>query len=78
MPISSWPGTYWHYGIGIGWLGKVIEKLSGQSLNDFMTENVFKPLEMYETSFDISKLGEDRGLLLVWKYQKKSHTSQEV
>ena len=25
-----------------------------------MTENVFEPLEMHETSFDISKLGEDR------------------
>ena len=54
------PGTYWHYGIGIGWLGKVIEKLSGQLLNDFMAENVLQPLEMHETSFDISKLGEDR------------------
>ena len=59
-PLIEQPGTYWHYGIGIGWLGKVIEKLSGQSLNDFMTENVFEPLEMHETSFDISKLGEDR------------------
>ena len=33
-PLIEQPGTYWHYGIGIGWLGKVIEKLSGQSLND--------------------------------------------
>ncbi len=59
-PLIEQPGTYWHYGIGIGWLGKAIEKLSRQSLNDFMTENVFEPLEMHETSFDISKLGENR------------------
>ena len=59
-PLIAEPGEEWHYGMGIGWIGKAIEKLSGSSLNDFMTENIFKPLELSDTSFDISVLGEDR------------------
>ena len=56
-PLIEQPGKYWHYGIGLGWIGRIIETLSEQSLNDFMTEKLFKPLEMNNTSFDISKLG---------------------
>ena len=31
-PLVSDPGTRWEYGIGIDWLGKLVEKVSGQSL----------------------------------------------
>ena len=59
-PLIEQPGKYWHYGIGLGWIGRIIETLSEQSLNDFMTEKLFKPLSMDDTSFDISTLGEER------------------
>ena len=59
-PLIEQPGKYWHYGIGLGWIGKIIETLSEQSLNDYMTDKLFKPLEMSNTSFDISTIGEDR------------------
>ncbi|MDA9594867.1 beta-lactamase family protein [SAR86 cluster bacterium] len=59
-PLIEQPGKYWHYGIGLGWIGRIIETLSEQSLNDYMTEKLFKPLEMSNTSFDISTIGEDR------------------
>ena len=50
-PLIAEPGEEWHYGMGIGWIGKAIEKLSGSLLNDFMTENIFKPLELSDTIF---------------------------
>ena len=59
-PLIEQPGKYWHYGIGLGWIGRIIETLSEQSLNDYMTDKLFKPLEMSNTSFDISTIGEDR------------------
>lgn len=59
-PLIEQPGKYWHYGIGLGWIGRIIETLSEQSLNDYMTEKLFKPLEMSNTSFDISTIGENR------------------
>ena len=52
-PLIEQPGEYWHYGIGLGWIGRIIETLSEQSLNDYMTKKLFKPLEMNDTSFDI-------------------------
>jgi methyl acetate hydrolase len=48
-PLIEQPGKYWHYGIGLGWIGRIIETLSEQSLNDYMTEKLFKPLEMNNT-----------------------------
>ena len=59
-PLIEQPGKFWHYGIGVGWIGKIIENLSGQSLNEYMTEKLFEPLSMNDTSFDISTLGEER------------------
>ena len=59
-PLIEQPGKYWHYGIGLGWIGRIIETLSEQSLNDYMTKKLFKPLEMNDTSFDISTIGEGR------------------
>lgn len=38
-------------GEGFVYLQKVVEKLTGQALNDFMTERVFKPLQMTRSSY---------------------------
>ena len=53
-PLVFNPGTDWTYGIGIDWLGVLIEKISGVSLQKFMTENIFKPLGMKDTAYDIN------------------------
>jgi tetratricopeptide (TPR) repeat protein len=44
------PGEKFEYcNAGYSLLGMIIEKISGQGLNAFMTENIFKPLGMYDT-----------------------------
>ena len=53
-PLVYQPGTRWEYGISLGWIGKIIEKISGQNLNDFITEEVFLPLGMNDSTFDAS------------------------
>lgn len=46
------PGQKFQYsGEGFVYLMKVIEKLSGQPINDFMTERVFQPLGMNRSSY---------------------------
>lgn len=46
------PGTGWSYGnTGYFLLGKVIERVSGQSLPEFARENIFLPLGMKHTFF---------------------------
>lgn len=46
------PGTRWSYSsYGTGVLGRIIEVVSGQSYEQFMSERLFKPLGMTDTTF---------------------------
>jgi CubicO group peptidase (beta-lactamase class C family) len=53
IPIVFDPGDRWEYGINIDWAGKAIEAVSGQSLRDYLKNNVFTPLGMDDTDFII-------------------------
>jgi CubicO group peptidase (beta-lactamase class C family) len=56
-PLVYQPGTRWEYGISLGWIGKIIEKISSKNLNDFITDEVFLPLGMNDSTFDAAKFG---------------------
>lgn len=54
--IFDWPLLYqpaegWAYGAGIAWAGKVLEKLTGKTLEEYMQENIFKPLGISRATF---------------------------
>lgn len=52
-PLQYQPGTKTVYSdLGIITLAKVIEKVTGKSLDDFSQEEIFKPLEMSSTYFN--------------------------
>jgi len=50
-PLAYEPGTRWRYSIAMDVQGAIIEKLSGQSLPDFMRTRMFQPLGMVDTDF---------------------------
>ncbi len=50
-PLMFDPGARWEYGIGIDWAGKVVEAISGRTLDGYFTEHIFKPLGMTDTAF---------------------------
>ena len=54
QPLMSDPGTRWGYGQSIDWLGKVVEALSGQSITDFCQAEIFDPLGMTSTGFEVT------------------------
>ena len=54
IPLSSQPGSRWHYGLGIDVAARLIEVLSGQSLGAFLAERVFEPLGMTDTGFGVA------------------------
>ena len=68
-PLTSDPGTRWGYGIGIDWLGQVVEALDGRRIDHFCEDEIFGPLGMSNTAFepdlladrlaDVSIRGED-------------------
>jgi CubicO group peptidase (beta-lactamase class C family) len=53
LPLMFEPGTRYHYAVGYDVLGAIIEKISGQSLDEFFRERIFAPLEMDDTFFSV-------------------------
>jgi len=51
-PLQFEPGTQWDYGIGIDWLGRVVEKVDGRPVDQFCREEIFQPLGMRDTAFE--------------------------
>jgi methyl acetate hydrolase len=49
-PLLSDPGTRFEYGINIDWLGRVVEAVSGQTLDVYFQENITGPLGMTNTT----------------------------
>lgn len=54
LPLEFSPGERWNYSLATDVLGYLIERISGQSLPDFMHEAIFEPLGMVDTSFEIA------------------------
>jgi len=51
-PLLFDPGTRWDYGIGIDWLGQVVEKVDGRTIDRFCREEILEPLGMTDTRFE--------------------------
>jgi len=51
LPLARQPGTLWRYGHSTDVLGRVIEIVSGKTLNAFMQERILLPLGMSSTRF---------------------------
>lgn len=53
VPLAFDPGTRWVYGVSIDVLGRVIEVVSGQSLDTYFQQAIFDPLGMEDTGFHL-------------------------
>jgi len=51
IPLEFDPGTKWKYGASIDVLGYLVQKTSGQPLDEFLEERIFEPLAMTDTAF---------------------------
>jgi CubicO group peptidase (beta-lactamase class C family) len=54
IPLAFDPGERWEYGIGIDWLGKIVEAVSGHKLDRYLQDNILEPLGMSSTAFKLS------------------------
>jgi CubicO group peptidase (beta-lactamase class C family) len=53
QPLQYEPGTMWEYSRATDVLGALVEVVSGQTLGNFLNEQIFKPLKMLETAFSV-------------------------
>ena len=54
LPLVFDPGEKWDYGINIDWVGKAVERVSGQLLGDYFAEHLFGPIGMEDTAFKLT------------------------
>ncbi|WP_419903242.1 serine hydrolase domain-containing protein [Kiloniella sp.] len=60
IPLAFAPGSRWEYSVGIDIIGRLIEVLSGQPLDQFLQEQIFTPLVMTDTGFTVPENKQSR------------------
>ncbi len=53
VPLACHPGDAWNYSVSIDVLGRLIEVLADQPLDQVLRERIFEPLGMSETGFTV-------------------------
>lgn len=55
QPLVSEPGKRWTYSSSIDWVGFMIERVSGKSLQQYFDDHIFHPLGIKDLTFEIYK-----------------------
>lgn len=53
-PLAFQPGTKWMYGFSADVLGAIVEVAAGRRFSDFLRDEIFTPLKMMSTGFDVT------------------------
>jgi len=51
MPLVFDPGDKWEYGVNIDWVGRLVESVSGQTLDAYFRDKIFAPLGMKDSGY---------------------------
>ena len=60
LPLNFHPGEHWEYGRATDVVGRLVEVISGQTLDAFLKERIFAPLDMTDTHFYLPESKLDR------------------
>src|SRR5580704_13711204 len=66
-PMLFDPGERWHYSTSIDVVGRLVEVVSGQKLENYFHDHIFVPLKMNDTSYNVP---EAKGPRLVAQQQR--------
>jgi methyl acetate hydrolase len=66
-PMLFDPGERWHYSTSIDVVGRLVEVVSGERLEDYFHDHIFVPLKMNDTSYNVP---ESKGPRLVAQQQR--------
>ena len=77
IPLEFQPGHRWNYGVSCDVLGRVVEVVSGQSLDVFLQEKILNPLGMVDTGFTVPKEKVNRFAALYVKNEKSDLSLHE-
>ena len=60
IPAAFHPGEHWQYGASTDYVAVLVEKISGQSIDQFLGERIFEPLGMHDTFYNVPRNKVDR------------------
>lgn len=76
-PLLFEPGEHYEYSLSHDVAGAIIEVVSGMSLSEYFSQNIFLPLEMKDTFF-AKQLNENDRLTTQYTYDEEKHSSTEM
>jgi len=62
LPLKFHPGGQWHYSVAVDVTGLIVQRISGQPFDEYLTEHIFAPLKMVDTFFSVPADKMDRFL----------------
>ena len=68
-PLVFDPGSRWSYGISTDWLGRLVETVSGDTLEEVFRKRIFDPLRMNDTHFNLPPKKESRLATVYYRRQ---------
>lgn len=77
LPLEFSPGSAWNYSQATDVLGYIIEILSGQSLDEFLQENILQPLNMKDTAFSVPPNKQERFAACYYHHPKANIVLQD-
>lgn len=78
LPLMHHPRTQFEYSVSINVLGKLVEVWSGKTLDQYMKEEIFDPLDMKDTAFWISFKDADRRATIHGPFDSEDAESEFV
>lgn len=67
IPLAFDPGSKWNYSFSPDLVGRLVEVLSGKSLDQYLQERIFGPLEMNNSGYNLSEAQKQR-VMTVYSY----------
>jgi CubicO group peptidase (beta-lactamase class C family) len=66
-PLLFDPGERWHYSTSTDVVGRLVEVLSGQKLEDYFRQHIFAPLKMDDTFYSVPEAKGPRLVAQQWR-----------
>ncbi len=76
-PLKFEPGEHYEYSLSHDVVGAIIEVVSGMSLKEYFSQNIFGPLEMNDTFF-AKPINTNERLVAQYMYDNDNHVSKEM
>ena len=77
LPLLFTPGTRWSYSSSLEIVGRIIEVISGQTLDDFLKQELFEPLGMDDTSFRLNRDIDEDDVVVLYEQGENGRLSRE-